>query len=57
MQRFLNQNWKLCLSEEEVVLKAMESNMHTLHDELCELHHEVAHASEDIRNLQSELRE
>ena len=56
-QRFLQQSWRLCLSQEEIALKAMENDISTLQDELCELHHEVTHAAEDIKNLRTELRD
>ena len=56
-QRFLQQNWKLCLTEEDVAMRAMENVITTLKDELCELHHEVAHAAEDMKNLQREVRD
>ena len=56
-QRFLQQNWKMCVSEEEVALQAMKNDISVLQDELCELHHEVAHAAEDIATLRSEVRE
>ena len=46
----------MCVSE-EIALKAMKNNISILQDELCELHHEVSHAAEDIASLRSEVRE
>ena len=53
-KRFLNQAWKLELSEQHIELKAMVNKIESLEDEMIELRHEVDHAVQDIHNLQTE---
>ena len=53
-KRFLQQTWKLELSEQDIELKVMENKIESLEDEMIELHHEVDHAVQGIQHLQAE---
>ena len=56
-QRFLKQDWKLCLNEGDIALNAMEDKIENLEDEVSELQCEIAHASQDIQELRTEIGE
>ena len=56
-QRFLQQEWKLCISEDAIALNVMKKKIETLEDEVTELNCEVSHAARDIRELQTVIEE
>ena len=56
-QRFLQLEWKLCISEDAIALKVMKKKIETLEDEVTELNCEVSHAAQDIRELQTVIEE
>ena len=53
-KRFLQQTWKLELSEQDIELKALENKIESLEDEMIELRREVGHAAQDIHHLTME---
>ena len=52
-QRFLQLEWKLCVSEDTIQFKVMEKKIETLEDEVTELKCEVSHAAQDIQELRT----
>ena len=52
-QRFLQLEWKLCVSEDAIQLKVMENKIEALEDEVTELKCEVSHAAQDIQELRT----
>ena len=56
-QRFLQQEWKLCVSEDAIGLLVMKNKIESLEDEVTELKCEVSHAAQDIQELRMVINE